>query len=317
MPNPIPSCFLSVLSAQLVNQFLNTRGLTTKTGLTRSLTSYYLCNAQAVRADYTAFESMSTTFLLTSGVENEEYANFLKRFKEIAKRKFFRERVPQKHCQQNMWIVKPANENQGRGIQVFDQLERIKEFLAQKQENSYFIVQKYIDNPLLYNKRKFDIRCYLLITSMNGCIKGYWYQEGYVRTSGKDFTLKNLNKFIHLTNDAVQKKDDNYGKFERGNKISFEELNRFIQGQYGRPDIDFFEKIYPQMKDISRHALRSTYRNLDEKKRQNGFELYGLDFMIDDEFKVWLIEANTNPAIEICCTLLQKIIPHMLDNLFR
>lgn len=82
--------------------------------------------------------------------------------------------------------------------------------------------------PLLYFKRKFDIRCYRLITSINGCIKGYWFQEGYVRTSSKDFSLKNLDRFIHLTNDAVQKRNEGYGKFERGNKISFDELNKYI-----------------------------------------------------------------------------------------
>ena len=33
--------------------------------------------------------------------------------------------------------------------------------------------------------------------------------------------LKNFNKFIHLTNDAVQKRSDDYGRFEFGNKVSF------------------------------------------------------------------------------------------------
>ena len=94
-------------------------------------------------------------------------------------------------------------------------------------------------------------------------IKGYWYPEGYIRTSSKDFSLKNLNKFIHLTNDAVQKKDESYGKFERGNKIAFEDLNKYITGVYNRPDIDFYEDVYPQMKDICRHTIRSTYRKLD------------------------------------------------------
>lgn len=81
-------------------------------------------------------------------------------------------------------------------------------------------MQLYLDRPLLYHKRKFDIRCYLLLTSINGILKGYWYQEGYIRTSSKEFTLKNItNKLIHLTNDAVQKKSDDYGKFESGNKV--------------------------------------------------------------------------------------------------
>lgn len=71
------------------------------------------------------------------------------------------------------------------------------------------------------------------------------------------------------------------------------------------------------MKSISMHTIRATYSSIDPNRRENSFELFGLDFMIDDEFKVWLIEVNTNPAIEICCMLLQKIIPSMIDNVFR
>ena len=33
---------------------------------------------------------------------------------------------------------------------------------------------------------------------------------------------------IHLTNDAVQKKGEEYGKFEQGNKISFLEFQRYL-----------------------------------------------------------------------------------------
>lgn len=39
--------------------------------------------------------------------------------------------------------------------------------------------------------------------------------------------------------------------------------------------------------------------------------------MIDDNFKLWLIEANTNPCLELGCPLLSKIIPTMVENLFR
>jgi hypothetical protein len=50
-------------------------------------------------------------------------------------------------------------------------------------KNKSIILQSYITNPLLYNGRKFDIRAYMLLTIVNGKIRGYWYQEGYVRTS--------------------------------------------------------------------------------------------------------------------------------------
>jgi len=62
----------------------------------------------------------------------------------------------------------------------------------------------------------------MLATSQNGVFKAYWFEEGYIRTSSQIFTLKNLsNRMIHLTNDAVQKKSEDYGKFEGGNKVLF------------------------------------------------------------------------------------------------
>ncbi len=65
-------------------------------------------------------------------------------------------------------------------------------------------MQKYIDRPLLFHRRKFDIRCYAMVTSVNGNVRGYFFQDGYLRTACKEFSIKNItNRFIHLTNDAI------------------------------------------------------------------------------------------------------------------
>ena len=57
--------------------------------------------------------------------------------------------------------------------------------------------------------------------TVNGNLQGYYYTDGYLRTSCRDYNIKNVtNRLIHLTNDAVQKKCDDYGKFENGNKVS-------------------------------------------------------------------------------------------------
>lgn len=39
--------------------------------------------------------------------------------------------------------------------------------------------------------------------------------------------------------------------------------------------------------------------------------------MIDDKFKPWLIEINTNPCLEVSSTTLERVIPRMLDNAFK
>eukprot|EP00826_Nyctotherus_ovalis_P048659 TRINITY_DN5755_c0_g1_i3.p2 TRINITY_DN5755_c0_g1~~TRINITY_DN5755_c0_g1_i3.p2 ORF type:complete len:120 (-),score=26.45 TRINITY_DN5755_c0_g1_i3:205-564(-) len=113
------------------------------------------------------------------------------------------------------------------------------------------IRDRYIEKPLLINKRKFDIRMYGMLTSINGVIKGYFYEEGYIRTSCKEYTLKNLaQKAIHLTNDAVQKKDENYGKYENGNKLSFTDFQKYLDANYPALHIDFFRDLLPQIKVI-------------------------------------------------------------------
>lgn len=44
------------------------------------------------------------------------------------------------------------------------------------------------------------------MTQVNGILKAYWYEEGYIRTSSELYQLNDLsNAMVHLTNDAVQK----------------------------------------------------------------------------------------------------------------
>jgi hypothetical protein len=82
---------------------------------------------------------------------------------------------------------------------------------------------------MLIHNRKFDIRVYGMLTSVNGIHKGYFYEDGYIRTSSTEFDLEDLgNRFIHLTNDAVQKNCEDYGKFENGNKVSYQNFQKYI-----------------------------------------------------------------------------------------
>jgi hypothetical protein len=65
----------------------------------------------------------------------------------------------------------------------------------------------------LYRGRKFDIRCFVMVSNLNNVLRAYWYQDGYCRTSSLPFTLASHDRLIHLTNDAVQAKSRRYGQF--------------------------------------------------------------------------------------------------------
>lgn len=154
----------------------------------------------------------------------------------------------------NIWIIKPGeNTNRGNGIKVCSSMNEIKDILNANMydyHNRTFILQKYIERPQLYQGRKFDIRCYGMMTSVNGHLKGFFYDPdsfskeggGYLRTSSREYNVapgKLANKFIHLTNDAVQKKADDYGKHEIGNKISFREYQAYLNENFPEMAIDF------------------------------------------------------------------------------
>lgn len=69
-------------------------------------------------------------------------------------------------------------------------LEEITELVRDATKSKWrrtCILQKYIANPLLINKRKFDIRSFCVVSSINGHMKGFHYEEGYLRTSSREF----------------------------------------------------------------------------------------------------------------------------------
>ena len=219
--------------------------------------------------------------------------------------------------------MKPGElSNRGNGITVIDELYEIEAMLNKKEKHGNgapktLIVQLYIDRPLLYNNRKFDIRHYMLVTNMFGVMRGYWYQEGYIRTASYEFDVFTFDKQIHLTNDAVQKHTPLYGKYEQGNKLSYSDLQRYLDAKYPKKDLNFENKILPKMKQVATDAVKSAYLKLSPENKENNFEIFGLDFMIDADFKPWLIEINTNPCLELSSSLLERIIPTMVEHSLR
>ena len=92
-------------------------------------------------------------------------------------------------------------------------------------------MQKYIEQPLLYKDRKFDIRIWVLVTSK---LEIYMFKRGYIRTSSNKYTLENYDNFIHLTNNCLQIHGDGYGIHEDGNTLPFETIEEYYREKIPR-----------------------------------------------------------------------------------
>jgi hypothetical protein len=100
----------------------------------------------------------------------------------------------------NHWIIKPPASSQGRGIYITNSLKDID------METSG-VVSRYISNPFLINSHKFDLRIYILITSVDP-LRVYMFKDGLARFASEKYTHTNPeNKYSHLTNYSINKKN--------------------------------------------------------------------------------------------------------------
>ena len=183
-----------------------------------------------------------------------------------------------------------------------------------------WIVQLYMDRPMLVSGRKFDIRCFVLVTNFQKQgLRAYFFKDAYVRTSSKKYSLTSLSdREAHLTNDAVQKNSKTYGKFEDGNKLSFEEWQETILKDYpNAPHNVVEEKFRPEIMRLSAISIAAAADELKRTDINKSFELLGYDYMVDDQFRPTLIEINSNPCLEFVCPLLFDIISSLIENVVK
>ena len=175
-------------------------------------------------------------------------------------------------------------------------------------QSNKIIIQKYIEKPFLYKGRKCDIRIWVLITHT---MKVYIFKEGHLKASSLNYNNNDFDSFIHITNYSLQKYNKLFSKFEKGNEISFQTFQNFInENNY----INFREEIFPKIIEIVKHSVLSVRNKININNLNYCFEIFGYDFMLDEDKNVYLIEINTNPGLEISSDIIAELVPRMIDN---
>ena len=137
--------------------------------------------------------------------------------------------------------MKPTARSQGKGIFLFNRLAQISQWENHSAES--YIVQRYINDPLLIGGKKFDLRLYALVTSYSP-LTVYFYRGGFARfTHCRYDDTKLQNSEIHLTNVAIQKNVEGYDD-TMGGKWYIEGLKQYLLSKFGDTSTnDCFIKI--------------------------------------------------------------------------
>ena len=225
----------------------------------------------------------------------------------------------------NMWLLKRDNLNRGRKIKVLssldDILKEINTLFEQKSTNN-LLIQKYLEEPLLYHKRKFDIRIWVLFTYIitENKYEVYVFKEGHLKACSDEFNIDSDDLFIHLTNYSVQKYNKNFSKTEIGNEISFNDFQKELNEKNvkeGKNLIDFRKNIFPEIIKIIARSANAIKGKINLSNRSNCFELFGYDFILDINYRPFLLEINTNPGYEESSPLIKMLVPRMIDDAMK
>jgi hypothetical protein len=180
-----------------------------------------------------------------------------------------------------------------------------------KYKTSTMILQKYIERPALYRGRKFDIRLWVLVTHK---MNVYAFKEGHLKATSVEYELNKTDTYVHLTNYSVQKYSDNFSKYEIGNEISFSDYSDFLKIQGGHTTVCI---INESMYEIVKMTMLCVKDKLNVLERKFCFEIFGYDFILDRDYKPYLLEVNTNPGLEESSPLIKSLVPRMIDDALR
>ncbi|KAI1956133.1 putative tubulin--tyrosine ligase pby1 [Ophidiomyces ophidiicola] len=230
------------------------------------------------------------------------------------------------------WILKPGMSDRGQGIRLFNSESALQSIFEEWDEDEgddedeaehsdesadaalsfneqhipdnavvtsrlrHFIAQPYIHPPLLLpssGHRKFHIRVYALAI---GSLKVYVHREMLALFAEKPYAppwekggVEELTR--HLTNTCLQV--GTAGTAATGSVRRFWALD-------DKPDTlpsNWKEQVYEQICAVAGEVFEAAARGMmvHFQTLPNAFELFGIDFLVDEKGIVWLLELNAFP----------------------
>lgn len=235
------------------------------------------------------------------------------------------------------WILKPSMSDRGQGIRLFSTMAELQSIFDGWEEDMpssddededddahstdatggdetgdhittshlrHFVAQPYIHPPLLVNGRKFHIRTYVLC---NGRLDVYVYRQMLALFAAKDYAAPweedDLDK--HLTNTCLQGPGSSPSSVQLWNALPIDDiLKTSVEQQIFEVVGDLFEAAAMGMP-------------IHFQPLGNGFEVYGLDFLVDQAGMTWLLEVNAFPDFKQTGGQLKRVVAGFWEEVVR
>ena len=204
-----------------------------------------------------------------------------------------------------IYIIKPDHGCQGAGIELSTNPCKTSPYAREA------VVQEYIANPMLLGGLKFDLRLYVLVTSVGGdadggLLRAFLCREGMARFAVQAFDGAKLgNVHAHLTNYSLNKKASGFRATDEadggdGSKRTASAVFAALAASGQIADVEALwqriGELVARSLSVVQPVLASTRRNWPDNPC---FQVLGIDVLLDDSGAPWLLEMNDHPSLRI------------------
>ena len=200
---------------------------------------------------------------------------------------------------ENTWILKPVNMTRSMDMIVTDNLDQI----IRNVETGPKICQKYLNKPLLFNKKKFDLRFIILLKKLVPRDLYIYDKVFWVRAANNDFNVDSLTLSDYETHFTVM----NYNKDVVMQQIYNTDFMEYLQ----KNKIEW-SLIYDKIKIAVKNTFLTAAITCPQMNDYYARAIYGLDIMIDENLEPYILELNFSPD----CTRACKFTPTFYDDIF-
>jgi hypothetical protein len=198
-------------------------------------------------------------------------------------------------------------------------------------QESNRVLQQYIARPhVLSDRKKYDMRIFAVVSSLQPLV-AYLSTDFYIRQCAHEYELATPESpmseselseehdeahgaplteirdiYAHLTNKQISK------------QVSNDTLQLSAEQYIDAIGRDVYDTVVrPQVIAAVTKTLRGwSDMHGEHDHRMRSFELLGFDILLDENLKVWVVEANVSPGLHLNSPIVRKHHPQLVRDMF-
>lgn len=227
-----------------------------------------------------------------------DYAKTLMPLTYVLNNKYDKKILENEYDEDKIYILKKNIQRQ-QGLKITNKKDDILK------DDEYIIAQELLQDSFLINKRKINMRIYLLIVCQNGEILAYAHRDGFMYYTKIPFQKGSLNPDCHITTGYIDR------KVYEENPLTLQDFRDYLDN-YERELTDKEVNIISANMKVSEYVFNNIYKLLNKvvKSVENNvcigsselsdnytFQLFGVDVSLNNNLHPHIMEINKGPDL--------------------